>query len=102
MGEGGLSGAPLREPATRTIAAIRRLSRGALAIVGVGGIFTAADAWEKICAGASLVQLYTGLVYEGAGVVRRINEGLAEMLHRHGLRTLDEAVGCRAEEHAAA
>ncbi|MFL6254166.1 MAG: quinone-dependent dihydroorotate dehydrogenase [Pyrinomonadaceae bacterium] len=99
-GEGGLSGAPLRERSTRLVAALRRLTRGALEIVGVGGIFNAEDAWEKICAGASLVQLYTGFVYEGFGVARRINEGLAELLERKGFRTLDEAVGCRADEFA--
>jgi dihydroorotate dehydrogenase len=99
-GEGGLSGAPLRERSTRLVAALRRLTRGALEIVGVGGIFTAEDAWEKICAGASLVQLYTGFVYEGFGVARRINEGLAARLEQHGFRTLDEAIGCRADEFA--
>ncbi len=98
FGEGGLSGAPLRERSTRLVAALRRLTRGALEIVGVGGIFNAEDAWEKICAGAGLVQLYTGFVYEGLGVARRINEGLAALLERHGFRTLDEAVGCRADE----
>lgn len=99
-GEGGLSGAPLRERSTRLVAALRRLTRGTLEIVGVGGIFNADDAWEKICAGAGLVQLYTGFVYEGFGVARRINEGLAAHLERHGFRTLDEAVGCRADEFA--
>jgi dihydroorotate dehydrogenase len=97
-GEGGLSGAPLRERSTRLVAALRRLTRGALEIVGVGGIFDADDAWEKICAGASLVQLYTGFVYEGLGAARRINEGLPALLERDGFRTLDEAVGCRADE----
>ncbi|HWS85778.1 MAG TPA: quinone-dependent dihydroorotate dehydrogenase [Pyrinomonadaceae bacterium] len=100
FGEGGLSGAPLRERSTRLVAALRRLSRGEFEIVGVGGIFNAEDAWEKICAGAGLVQLYTGFVYEGLGVARRINEGLASLLERDGLRTLDEAVGCRADEFA--
>ena len=99
-GEGGLSGAPLRERSTRLVAALRRLTRGELEIVGVGGIFNAEDAWEKICAGASLVQLYTGFVYEGPNVARRINEGLAELVRRQGFNTLDEAVGCRAEEFA--
>ncbi|MET0625686.1 MAG: quinone-dependent dihydroorotate dehydrogenase [Pyrinomonadaceae bacterium] len=101
-GEGGLSGAPLRTRSTKMVAALRLLTRGALEIVGVGGIFSAEDAWEKICAGAGLVQLYTGFVYEGLGVARRINEGLAALVERHGFRTLDEAVGCRAEELAAA
>ncbi|HZT59406.1 MAG TPA: quinone-dependent dihydroorotate dehydrogenase [Pyrinomonadaceae bacterium] len=100
LGEGGLSGAPLRQRSTQAVAALRRLTRGELEIVGVGGVFTAEDAWEKICAGAGLVQLYTGFIYEGFGVVRRINEGLAAILEREGFRTLDEAVGCRAEELA--
>jgi dihydroorotate dehydrogenase len=95
-GEGGLSGAPLRGRANEMIAHIYRLTRGQLPIIGVGGVFTAVDAWEKICAGASLIQLYTGFIYEGPGVARRINEGLAEILHREGFRLLDEAVGCRA------
>ncbi|HEX8559035.1 MAG TPA: quinone-dependent dihydroorotate dehydrogenase [Pyrinomonadaceae bacterium] len=99
-GDGGLSGAPLRERSTRVVAALRRLTRGSLEVVGVGGVFTAEDAWEKICAGASLVQLYTGFVYEGLGVARRINRGLAARLEREGFRTLDEAVGCRADEFA--
>ena len=101
-GEGGLSGEPLRARSTRTIAALSRLARGSLVIIGVGGIFSAADAWEKICAGASLAQLYTGLIYEGISIARDINEGLAEITHREGFRTLDEAVGCRAAELAAA
>jgi dihydroorotate dehydrogenase len=70
-------------------------------IIGVGGIFTAEDAWEKICAGASLVQIYTGFIYQGAGVARDINDGLSKILKEHGYGTLDEAVGCRAEEIAA-
>jgi dihydroorotate dehydrogenase len=101
-GEGGLSGAPLRERSTRFVAALRRLAGSEMEIIGVGGIFNAADAWEKISAGAGLIQLYTGFVYEGALIARRINEGLAEILNRHGLRTLDEAVGCRTAELAVA
>jgi dihydroorotate dehydrogenase len=97
IGAGGLSGAPLRARSTEVIRTLYRLSRGTLRIIGVGGIFNAADAWEKICAGASLVQLYTGFIYEGVTAARDINEGLAEILRREGFRTLDEAVGCRAE-----
>src|SRR5207244_1537151 len=96
FGEGGLSGAPLRNRSNEVIALIYRLTRGSLPIIGVGGVFTAEDAWEKICAGASLIQLYTGFIYEGPSVARRINEGLAEILKREGFRTLDEAVGCQA------
>jgi dihydroorotate dehydrogenase len=101
-GAGGLSGAPLRPRSTEIIATLYRLTRGALTIIGVGGVFTAEDAWEKISAGASLVQLYTGFIYEGVRIARDINEGLAEILSREGFRTLDEAIGCRAAELAAA
>jgi dihydroorotate dehydrogenase len=94
-GEGGLSGAPLRQRSNEVIALIYRLTRGALPIIGVGGVFTAEDAWEKICAGASLIQLYTGFIYEGPNVARRINEGLAEILQREGFHSLEDAVGCR-------
>lgn len=101
-GAGGLSGAPLRSRSTEIIAALYRLTRGRMTIIGVGGVFTARDAWEKICAGASLIQLYTGFIYQGIGIARDINDGLAEILSREGFRTLDEAIGCRAEEMAAA
>jgi dihydroorotate dehydrogenase len=101
-GEGGLSGAPLRSRSTEVIASLYRLTRGRMTIIGVGGIFTARDAWEKITAGASLVQLYTGFIYRGAGVARDINDSLAQILSERGFRTLDEAVGSRAAELAAA
>jgi dihydroorotate dehydrogenase len=101
-GEGGLSGAPLGTRSTEIISALYRLTRGRLPIIGVGGIFNAADAWEKICAGASLVQVYTGFIYEGFHIAREINEGLRERLTRHGFRTLDEAVGSGARASAAA
>jgi dihydroorotate dehydrogenase len=96
-GEGGLSGRPLRERSNEVIRTIYRLTNGSLPIIGVGGVFTAEDAWEKICAGASLIQLYTGFIYEGPGVARRINEGLRRILSKEGFVSLDEAVGCRAE-----
>jgi dihydroorotate dehydrogenase len=97
-GAGGLSGAPLRSRSTQIIANLYRLSSGAMTIIGVGGIFTAADAWEKICAGASLVQLYTGFIYQGPAIAREINDGLAEILKREGINSLDDAVGSRATE----
>ncbi len=96
LGEGGLSGAPLQNRSTRMIANLYRLTAGSLILIGVGGIFTAADAWDKICAGASLVQLYTGFIYQGPAIAREINEGLAEIHDKNGFRSLDEAVGCRA------
>ena len=78
---GGLSGAPLRRRSTEVICHIFNQTRGQLPIIGVGGIFSANDAWEKIAAGATLVQVYTGLVYEGPGLVRGIVEGLAARLN---------------------
>jgi dihydroorotate dehydrogenase len=101
-GSGGLSGAPLRTRSTQVIAALYNLTRGRIPIVGVGGIFNAEDAWEKICAGASLIQIYTGFIYEGLGVIRDINEGLHERLIKQGFSTLNEAVGCRAKAPVAA
>ena len=98
LGEGGLSGAPLRAKSTQIVAQLYRLTKGRVPIVGVGGIFTAKDAWEKISAGASLVQLYTGFIYRGPGIAREINEGLQDILNREGFSNLDAAVGCRAEE----
>ena len=75
--KGGLSGAPLRERSTRMVAALRQLLPSSTAIIGVGGISSAADAREKIRAGADLVQVYTGLVYRGPGLVRELVKGLA-------------------------
>jgi dihydroorotate dehydrogenase len=90
---GGLSGRPLRARSTEVIRHIYRETRGDLPIVGVGGIFSARDAWEKIAAGASVVQLYTSLVYEGPGAVKRIVRGLWEHLEQAGLRELRQAIG---------
>jgi len=80
LGAGGLSGRPLRQRATDVIRYLHRHSEGALPIIGVGGIHSAADAQEKLAAGASLVQLYTGFVYEGPGLIKRINQHLAQHL----------------------
>jgi dihydroorotate dehydrogenase len=90
---GGLSGRPLRARSTEVIRHLYRQTRGSLPIIGVGGIFNAADAWEKILAGASLVQVYTGLVFEGPGLARSIVTGLRQHLERAGFRSLQEAVG---------
>jgi dihydroorotate dehydrogenase len=91
--EGGLSGAPLRAQATRVIAEVYRKTEGKLPIIGVGGIFTAEEAWEKLRAGASLVQIYTGLIYKGPGIAKRINRGLVRLLEEHGYRNIAEVVG---------
>ena len=93
---GGLSGRPLRDRATDCIRHIHRQTRGKLPIIGVGGIFNADDAWEKITAGASLIQVYTGLVYEGPGITRAIVTGLRDKLAGHGLASLKDAVGTAA------
>ncbi len=90
---GGLSGAPLRQRSTEIIQFIWQQTQGKLPVIGVGGIFTAEDAWEKITAGASLVQIYTGWVYEGPWMVRRILAGLQDKLDQQGLPTLASAVG---------
>ncbi len=90
---GGLSGRPLRARSTEVIRHLHRQTKGALPIIGVGGIFTAEDAWEKITAGASLLQIYTGLVYEGPGVARAIVRGLQTRLRDRGLADLRSAVG---------
>lgn len=90
---GGLSGAPLRARATECIRHIRRQTEGRLPIIGVGGIFTADDAYEKIRAGACLVEVWTGLIFEGPSIVRNINRGLLRLLARDGFGTIADAVG---------
>jgi len=90
---GGLSGAPLRARSTEIIAHIFKHTNGKLPIIGVGGIFTADDAWEKITAGASLVQVYTGLVYQGPSIAADIVRGLKARMEKEGVRSLGEIVG---------
>ena len=90
---GGLSGAPLKEPALQRLRDFRTATGGALPLVGVGGIATAEDAWQRIRAGASLVQLYTAMVYEGPGVARRIVRGLESLMLQRGITSVAEAVG---------
>lgn len=93
---GGLSGRPLRARSTEVIRHLFRQSKGTVPIIGVGGIGNAADAWEKITAGASLVQVYSGLVYEGPGLAREIVSGLRWRLEVAGLKELRQAVGTKA------
>ena len=94
---GGLSGRPLRERSTEVIRHLYQQTQGKLPIIGVGGIFDAVDAWNKIEAGASLVQVYTGLVYEGPGICRSIVNGLMARMEARGFSRLQKAVGCVAE-----
>lgn len=90
---GGISGVPVRDRSTEVIRFIWNQTQGQLPIIGVGGIFTADDAWEKITAGASLSQVYTGWIYEGPGMVRRILKGLLQKLEAQGLASISDAVG---------
>ncbi len=94
---GGLSGRPLRHLATRQLAKFRVLTKGAIPLIGVGGIQDAESAFEKIRAGASLIQLYSALVYEGPGLVGKILEGLTREIHSRGLSSIAEAVGIDAQ-----
>ncbi|WP_341631302.1 quinone-dependent dihydroorotate dehydrogenase [Sphingomonas agri] len=90
---GGLSGAPLKALALKALREFQAASGGQIPLIGVGGISTADDAWERIRAGASLVQLYTAMVYEGPGIASRIARGLAHRLKREGYANIAEAVG---------
>ncbi len=91
---GGLSGALLREKALQTLRDFYALTEGRIPLVGVGGISSAEEAWQRICAGASLVQIYTGLVYEGPALVRDILQGLSTRVAESGFATIADAVGC--------
>jgi dihydroorotate dehydrogenase len=90
---GGISGRPVRSRSTEVIGLIYRQTQGKLPIVGVGGIFTAEDAWEKITAGASLLQVYTGWIYQGPGMAKQVMAGLVKNLDAQGLKHISEAVG---------
>jgi dihydroorotate dehydrogenase len=94
FGAGGLSGRPLAHRSNEIIRSVYRYSKGALPIIGVGGIFSPEDAFEKIAAGASLLQAYTGFIYKGPSFASEINSGLQKLLDVKGFETLDEAIGC--------
>lgn len=90
---GGLSGRPLFKPSNEALRELYRMTIRTIPIIGVGGIFSGDDAYIKIKSGASLVQVYSALVYEGFGLVPRINERLCELLHKDGFKNISEAVG---------
>ena len=92
---GGLSGRPLLEPSTQVLAQMHQRLNGAVTLVGVGGIASGEDAYAKIRAGASLVQLYTALVFHGPGLVARIKAELLACLQRDGFATLRAAVDAK-------
>ena len=94
---GGLSGAPLFDKSTRVLARLWRLTQGRLPLIGVGGIGSAQDAYAKIRAGASAVQLYTAMVFQGISLAARIARGLDDLLARDGFTTVSEAVGTEAD-----
>jgi dihydroorotate dehydrogenase len=97
---GGLSGPPLFRRSTRMLARVYQLTEGRMPLIGIGGIGAPERALDKIKAGASLVQLYTGLIYEGFGLVERIKRGLLAELDRQGLESLAPLVGTSAKEWA--
>uniref|UniRef100_L7LZA5 Dihydroorotate dehydrogenase (quinone), mitochondrial n=1 Tax=Rhipicephalus pulchellus TaxID=72859 RepID=L7LZA5_RHIPC len=90
---GGLSGRPLRDLSTQTISDLYRLTKGSIPIVGVGGVFSGEDAYAKIRAGASAIQLYTALIYNGPPVVRTVKAQLADLLRKDGYARIQDAVG---------
>lgn len=90
---GGISGFPVKHRSTEVIRFIYQETAGKLPIIGVGGIFNAEDAWEKIIAGASILQVYTGWVYEGPWMVNTVLSGLLDKLNEKGLNNITEAVG---------
>lgn len=91
--KGGLSGAPLFALSTALLAEFHRTLKGEMPLIGVGGVFSARDAYRKILAGASLIQLYTALVYQGPGLVSRIVKDLPDFLEADGFKSIGEAVG---------
>ena len=97
LGSGGISGAPVRRRALQVVRRIFRESGGRLPVIGVGGIFNADDAWQFVQAGAALVQVWTGLIYEGPLMVRRINRGLVRRMEAAGFRRWQDAIGSGAQ-----
>lgn len=91
--EGGLSGLPIREKSTKVIKYIFKRTNAKIPIIGVGGIFSAQDALEKIMAGASLVQVYTGMIYEGPFIVKNILQGILRFMDKEGVKKISDIVG---------
>lgn len=93
--KGGLSGQPVTEKSTNTIRKFYAYLKGHMPIIGIGGISNAQQAYEKIKAGASLVQLYTGLIYEGPAIATNINSDLAQLIEKDGYKNISEAIGTK-------
>ena len=98
---GGLSGPPLFHRSTVMLARVHRLTEGRIPLIGIGGINSGAAAIAKIEAGATLLQLYTGLVFQGPGLIARIKRDLAAHARAGNLSSIGDAVGCRSDEWAA-
>jgi dihydroorotate dehydrogenase len=98
---GGLSGRPLFHRSTVMLARVHQATAGQIPLIGIGGIDSGASALAKIEAGATLVQLYTGLIYEGPGLIQRIKDTIAAAVHQSGARSIADLVGRRAAEWAA-
>ncbi|WP_267384315.1 quinone-dependent dihydroorotate dehydrogenase [Cyanobacterium sp. uoEpiScrs1] len=94
---GGISGLPIRDLSTEIIRFIYKKTQGKLPIIGVGGIFTIEDAWDKITAGASLLQIYTGWIYQGPWIIPHILTGLGNKLEQEGLSHISQAVGMKVD-----
>lgn len=93
IGNGGLSGSPLTDRSREIVSRAFKLAEGAFPIIGVGGVMNGEDAWQMICSGASLVQLYTGFIYGGPSVVKTINRTLSKKVKEYGLDSITDAIG---------
>ena len=95
---GGLSGAPIKDHSTECIRTMYKLTKGNIPIIGVGGVGSGRDAYDKLKAGASLVQIYSMMVYEGPGVVSRIRKELADIIVENGYERVEDVVGADQED----
>ena len=91
--EGGLSGLPIKNLSTNLIKKFHKQTKGKVKIIGVGGVDSGQSAFEKIAAGAHAVQLYTGMIYKGPGIVKEIKKELIEILKKEKIKNINEAVG---------
>ena len=97
---GGLSGQPLKDISTNLIKKFYKETKGKIKIIGVGGVDSGKGAFEKIIAGADAIQLYTGMVYKGPGIVKEIKRELISILKKENLKNVSEAVGINAWPHS--
>ena len=93
---GGLSGKPLFSPSTETLRQAYRLIGGKIPLIGVGGVSNTEDAWEKMSAGASLVQIYSALIYQGFELIPKVVKGLSQKVEKQGFSTISQVIGSKA------